>query len=241
MSERPQRRRMGFITRIKDRLLPEPNSKWRAAEHLVKILGLSGEALRVLRNEVGAMMRVAVLEDGESSQRDIRYRMSSKLIKRVAMRAGAVGGITATPATLPIVGTLGTALAGTTADFIYITRKQIELCYAVSAVYESSIDEEELKAITLALLGFSGAGQMLKGIAASTLRNLVDATAARFLKMGITEAAAEVAAKTSPRFLGRAYRLIPFVSIPLNASVNIASIMMVGSQARKYFRVREEE
>lgn len=236
-----RRRSMGFSARIKNRLLPEPGSKGRTSEWLVKALGLSGEALPALREEVGEMMTEALLEYRESSQRDIRHRVSSELIKRVAMGTGAVGGITAAPAALPVVGTLGTAVVGTTADFIYLVRRQIELCYAISAVYDSGMDEEELKAVTLAIIGFSGAGQMLKEIAASTLRNVVDATTARYLKRGITEAAAEVAARITPRFFGRAYRLIPLVSIPLNASVNIASTMMVGNRARKYFTAWEEE
>jgi hypothetical protein len=38
-----------------------------------------------------------------------------------------------------------------------------------------------------------------------------------------------------PKLLGRSYKLLPFLSIPLSASINIASTMMVGNQARKYF------
>jgi molybdenum cofactor biosynthesis enzyme len=232
---------MGFSTRIKARIMGEPGAKGKGADWLVRVLGISREALLALREEVGNMMREAHLEDRGLSQKNLRHRVSRRLTKRIAMQAAAVGGIMAAPAALPIVGTLGTAVAGTTVDFIYMVRRQIELCYAISAVYNSNMDEEELKAVTLALLGFSGAGQMFKEIASSTLRNVVDATSVSYLKMGFREAASEVAAKITPRFFGRAYRLIPLVSIPLNASVNIVSTMMVGNRASKYFSTWEED
>ena len=213
----------------------EPGSNAGNADWLVKILGLSGKGLPALKEEVGEMIREAVLENENRPKKDIHYQVSSRLIKRSALRTAAVGSITATPATLPVVGTIGTAFFGTTADFVYLIRKQIELCYAISTVYDTGMDDEELRAIILAIIGFSGTGQMAKEIAASTLRNIVDATTAKYLKKGLTHAAAEVAAKITPRFLGRAYKLIPLLGIPLSASINIASTMMVGNQARKYF------
>ena len=219
---------------IKSRLKPG-NADW-----LIKILGISGKDLPAIRKEVGEMIREENLENGDSPKRDIHRRVSSRLIKRSALRTAAVGGITATPAILPVIGTIGTAVISTTADFTYLIRKQIELCYQISAVYDTGIHEQELRAITLALIGFSGTGQMAKGIAASTLRSVVDATTATYLKKGVAGAAAEVAAKLSPRVFGRAYKLIPLLGIPLSASINIASTMMVGKQARKYFCTFDE-
>ena len=215
----------------------EPYSHAEKGHWLARILGLSGSALPALREEVSDMKRECELEYRDRSEREISYQVSSRLIKRAALKAGAVGSITATPASLPGIGTLGTAIIGTTADLAYLLRKQTELCYSVSAAYETKVDEEELKAITLALLGFSGSAQMVKEIAGRTLRSIVDAAAARYLKNGIAKAAAEVSAKIAPRLLGRAYKLIPLISIPLSASINIASTMMVGNQARKYFSI----
>jgi hypothetical protein len=210
------------------------------ADCLEKVLGLSGKALPSIQNEVSTMICEVRRFEGNIPQRDLLYRVSSRLIKRSALRAGAVGGITATPAILPVIGTLGSAIIGTTADFGYLIRTQIELCYAISAVYDTHIDESELQAIALALLGFSGGGQMIKEIAGSTLRNIVDAAATGYLKRGVKNAAAEVAAKITPRLMGRAYKLIPFIGIPVSASINIASTMMVGNQARKYFSIWQE-
>ena len=162
------------------------------------------------------------------------------MIKRSALKAGAIGSLTAAPAALPFIGTVGTAIAGTTADLAYLVKTQVELCYAIAAAYEASIDEEELRAVTLALIGFSGSGELLKSIGASTLKSIVDATAAKYLKKSIADATTDLAQKFGPRLLGRAYKLIPFVGIPLSASMNIASTMMVGHQARKYFSTGDD-
>ncbi|MBW1888876.1 MAG: hypothetical protein JRI52_11115 [Deltaproteobacteria bacterium] len=210
-------------------------SCWERTGWLASVLGLTGDALPVIRETVSNEIENHGLKNGDRPSPVVASRICSKLIKQSAMKVGAVGGITAAPAALPIVGTLGIAVVGTTVDFAYLIRKQVELCYSISAVYDTSIDEEELKAIVLALLGFSGAGQIAKEIAASTLRSIVDATASRFIKKGLTEAAADVAVKLTPKLLGRSYKLIPFLSIPLSVSINIASTMMLGNQARKYF------
>ncbi len=215
-------------------------SRTSRTDWLIKLLGLSGDVLPDIRENVMAMKIQLASEDPDRSEEALSFYLSSRLIKQSALKTGTVGGITAVPAILPVIGTLGTAIAATLSDLAYLTRKQIELCYEISAVYDTEIDVEELRAITLALLGFSGTGQMAKGIAASTLMNIVDAAKARYLKAGMVDAASEVATKMTPRVFGKAYRLIPLIGIPLSASVNIASTMMVGNHARKYFNTRSE-
>lgn len=224
---------------VKDKLIAKPYESWDKADWLTRVLGLCGETLPCIREEVGKMMQTEYdLMEGDKTGKEtglVSRRICSRLIKQTAMKAGAMGGITAVPAILPLIGTVGTAIAGTTADFAYLIRKQVRLCYGISVVYDSDIDEEELKAVTLALIGFSGTGQLGKEIANRTLRNIVDATATRFLKKGIAGSAPEVAARITPRLLGRSYRLIPFLGIPLSASINMASTMIVGNHARRYF------
>jgi len=102
------------------------------------------------------------------------------------------------------------------------------------------MDDEELKAVFLALLGFSGSAEAAKGIAVRTLRGVVDEMSAAYLRRGIPDSALDVSAKLIPRFAGKAYRIIPFLGIPISASLNIASTMMVGNQARKYFSTWED-
>ena len=126
-------------------LLKRPGVHAGKADWLIKILGLSGDALPSIREAVFEMMRESYLAGNGRPQQDISYEVSSRLIKRSALKAGAFGGITATPAALPGIGTLGTVIIGTTADLSYLIRTQIELCYAISAAYGTHFDEEELK------------------------------------------------------------------------------------------------
>lgn len=207
----------------------------KKSDWLAKIINLSRVSLPYIQKEIKEMMREYDLQCGGKPRRYISYRVSSRLIKRSAIKAGGIGGLVAAPATLPLIGTLGTLILSLTADITYLLRTQIELCYGISVAYEVMMDEEELKAVTLALLGFSGGAEAVKGITAGALRNLVDTMAEKYLRKGITESAIDVADKVGPRFLGRAYKLLPFVGIPISASINMASTMMVGNQARKYF------
>ncbi len=228
-----------MLTAVHHKLLGNPGNSLNTGDWLAKALGLCGQTLPAIREEIGEMMRLehALLENDEIGRETgfVSRRVCSKLIRRTAMKAGAVGGITAAPAVLPVVGTVGTAIVGTAADFAYLIRKQVRLCYGISAVYDSDMDDEELKAVTLAIIGFSGTGQLGKEIAARTFKSVVDASATRFLKKGLVESAPEVAARITPKLLGRSYRLIPFLSIPLSASINMTSTMIIGNHARKYF------
>lgn len=213
----------------------ERDPRFERADWLLEILGLSGSALPAIRSNARNLVWEYELDHADKSKQEICDLVSSSLIKTSAIKTGAVGSITAVPAVLPFLGTIATAVLGTTVDLAFLIRTQIELCYAISAVYKSEIDEEELKAVTLALLGFSGSAEMLKGIAASTLRSIVDESVAKYLTKGIANAAADAAGKIGPRLFIRAYKLIPLVGISLCASINITSTMMVGKHARQYF------
>ncbi len=206
---------------------------------LSKILMVTGKSLPAIRKEVLLMEHEYDLAHGGKPRRYVSFGVSSKLIKRAALKTAAFGGLVSVPATIPGVGMAGSILAGITADLAYLVRTQIELCYAISIAYDVQMDEEELKAVSLALLGFSGSAEAAKGIAVRTLRGVVDELSVAYLKKGIPDSALDVSAKLVPRFAGKAYRLIPFLGIPIAASLNIASTMMIGNQARKYFSTWE--
>lgn len=213
----------------------EYGPRFERADWLLGILGLSDSALPAIRSNARNLVWEYELDHAAKSKQEICDLVSSSLIKTSAIKTGAIGSITAVPAVLPFFGTIASAVLGTTVDLAFLIRTQIELCYAISAVYESEIDEEELKAVTLALLGFSGSAEMVKGIATSTLRSIVDETVAKYLTKGIANAAVDTAGKIGPRLFIRAYKLIPLVGISLCASINITSTMMVGKHARQYF------
>ncbi len=228
-----------MLKAVQYKLIGYPGESRNKGDWLARTLGLCGQTRPRIRETVGRMMQMEydLLADDKTAGETVAVsrRVCSRLIRQTAMKAGAVGGITAAPAVLPVVGTVGTAIVGTAADFAYLIRRQVRLCYEISAVYDSDIDDEELKAVTLAIIGFSGTGQLGKEVAARTFKSVVDASATRFLKKGLAESAPEVAARITPKLLGRSYRLIPFLSIPLSASINMTSTMIIGNHARKYF------
>jgi hypothetical protein len=209
---------------------------------LDKALTLSGMNLSGIRKDVAAMRDETDLKlCGGKSRRYISYAVSSRLIKNSALKAAGVGGFTSIPGSIPGIGALGTALFGVAVDFFFLMRIQIELCYAVSAAYEVDMDEDELKAITLAILGFSASAEVFKTVTTGMIRHAVDELATRYVATGLPKAVSEVAERLAPKLLGRSYKFLPFVSIPLAASINMVSTMTVGNHARKYFSVWAED
>ena len=203
-----------------------------------KLLTVSGTYLPHIKKDVLTLMAEYDLKCGsEQPKKYIAYKVSSRLIKRAAFKTAGVGGLTSVPAVLPLVGTAGSVLVGTAVDLYYLLSIQVELCYAVSVAYEVTMDEEELKAVTLAILGFSGSAEALKVMAAGAMRRAINEMAQGYLRTGLTKATTEVAERLIPRLLRGTFRFLPFLGIPLGASINIASTLMVGNQARRYFVV----
>src|SRR5208282_730742 len=112
-----------------------------------KLLTVSGMHLPSIRKEVQMMLTEYDLKHGgEKPKKYGAYKVSSKLIKQAAFKTAGMGSLTSLPATLPVVGTVGTVLVGGAVDLYYLLRIQIELCYAIFAAYELTMDEDELKA-----------------------------------------------------------------------------------------------
>jgi len=199
------------------------------------LVNFSGTTLPLIRNDVGSIEKDYWLKNKVASQKLITRAVTRELINKCTIRAARSGGLTSVPATIPGLGTLGTVLVGATADLAYVIKLHIELCYAISVAYHVEMEEEELKAVTLAILGFSGTTQALKGLSAGVLKRSVDEIAEGYLRKGMGKASAEVAERLVPRLLGKAYKLIPLLGIPLGASINAFSTMMVGNRAKRYF------
>lgn len=201
-----------------------------------KILTVSGTFLPSIRQEVKEMINEYDLKHGGTKpHKYIAYAIGSKLIKNAALKAGGIGGLTSLPGTLPLIGTIGTVLIGSAVDLALVLRMQIELCYALSVAYDVNMDDDELKAAALAIVGFSGSASAAKAVTASVMRKAVDELAEDYIKTGLARATAEIAEKLIPRLLSKWYRFIPLLGIPIGISVNMATTMMIGNQARKYF------
>ncbi|MBF0538505.1 MAG: hypothetical protein HQL03_09670 [Nitrospirae bacterium] len=204
---------------------------------LEKLLIVTGTNLPNIKAEVQDIMKDYEYECryAEGPRKLVAYKVSSRLIRDSALKAGGVGGVSGAFATIPGLGTIGSIVLATTADIAILLRLQVELCYAISVAYEVNLDEDELRAITLAILGFSGSAQCVKGITAGVTRKLIDELAENYLKIGVAKASGGVASALLPRLLRRVFKFLPLVGVPLGASINIVSTMKLGNQARKYF------
>lgn len=216
-------------------------SKWgnTKGNWLTKIVGLSEAALDGIGMEVAAVTDSCRLEMESQGQfpdsREMADLVSRRLIRKSAMRVAAVGGLTSAPAVLPVLGTIGTATGGMTADFVYLIRTHIELCYQIASAHGEKIDTEEMEAVVLALIGFVSSEVLVKDVVASTLNGVVEATAQTYLLKGIEAATFDVATVLSPKIFSRAFKILPLISIPMSASINIYSTYTVGKLARNYF------
>jgi len=205
------------------------------------LLTIAGTHLPSIRKDVLMLLEEYDLKyGGEKPKRYRAYKVSSRLIRQAALKTGGMGGLTSVPATLPVIGAVGTVLLGSAVDLYYLLRIQMELCCAIAIAYDATMDEDELKAVTLALLGFSGSTEAVKAVAAGTFRRAIDEAAEGYLKNGLARGGSEVAERLVPRLLKNTYKIIPFLGIPLGASINIVSTLTVGKQARKYFALLSE-
>ncbi|MBC8412309.1 hypothetical protein H8E50_01395 [bacterium] len=199
------------------------------------LLTISGTTLPLIRNDVGHIRADYSRKYQDKTYEEISYAVSKELIGKCAIKAAGAGGITSLPATIPGIGIIGTILLGATADMAYIVKLHLGLCYSIAAAYDVAMDDEELKAVSLALLGFTGSTQALKGMSAGVLKKSVDHIAESYLVHGAGKAAAGVTEKLLPRLLRKSYKFIPFLGVPIGASINAVSTIMVGKRARKYF------
>lgn len=212
-----------------------PPSAKDARSWLENAIVLGSASFPRIRHDVREMMQVYEQKNNNKPRHYLSYKVSGTLIKRSAIRAGILGGITSSPAILPGIGTVGTLLIGLTADLVYLLKIQTELCYAIAMAYETSMDEEELQTVILALIGFTGTTEAAKGVASSVLRHSIDSAVHRYLQIGFSRAAATLGRKLGLKIGKGAARVLPFVGIPIGSSMNIASTMLVGNQARRYF------
>ncbi len=199
------------------------------------LLTFSGTTVPLIRKDVKSIKEDYILKNGGMTSEEISSAVCKELIGKCTIKAAGAGGITSVPATIPGIGTIGTIILGATADMTYLIKLHLELCYAISAAYDVNMEEEELKAVTLAILGFTGSSQALKGISAGALKKSVDEIAQAYITKGLGKSSAEVAERMMPRLLRKTYKFIPFLSIPIGASINAVATITVGKRAKKYF------
>jgi len=169
-------------------------------------MNISGTTLPLIKSDITKIKAHYKEKNRDASSEIIAEHVSKEIITKTIIKAGSVGGLTSMPASIPGIGTIGTILLGASTDLIYLIKVHIELCYTISAAYEVEMDDDELKSVTLAILGFTGSTQALKGISAGMLKKSIDDMAEVYIKKGVRKSSVEVAEKVVPRLLGRSYK-----------------------------------
>lgn len=168
----------------------------------------------------------------------LAYLISNRLIKKSMIKSGVWGGMSAVPAAFPGIGSLIVTVAELGVDFYLLLKTQIELCYGIAIAYQSEMTDEELQAVTMALLGFSNDDEKIDRASSLMIKTSVDRVATKYLRVGLHKAALTLSSRLGLKVGSRAARVIPVLGVPLSASLNIASTRKVGARARKYFSAR---
>lgn len=205
-------------------------------DKLFKILTASGINLTFIRKRVREMAEDYGTRTGKPPK-EVSYDISKIMMTRTIVKVGSIGAVTSSSSSIPGLGSVAAMLFTGAIDFTLVLKEQIELCYKISTAYDVDLDASELQAVSLAILGFSlttGAATQLSEIA---VKKAVDKMAKKYMSTGLEQSAKGVAKKLLPRLAGRISRYLPLISIPISASINVASTVAVGKQAIKYFSV----
>jgi len=209
------------------------------SDWLLTILNQTGLNLPDLRDEIQFLMWEDLFDNNHLTAEEVEKNVCNKLMKWSSIKVGSFGSITAAPASFPVIGSIGASVCTTTVDVAYLIRSQIELCYAISAVFDTDISEEKLKAITLALIDYDKNNDVLADIARTSFKSLINGLAAKYLKKGIERVAPDIAQKLMSRMLSRiSAKWVPFMSIPVNAALNVSDIRKTGNRAISYFELK---
>ena len=205
------------------------------SDWLINVLNQTGLNREAIQEEVDYLLWEHEFEHPDATDHEKAKNVCHKLIVWSSSKTATSATVTTAPTTLPILGSIGTATVGTTVDLIFLVRTQIELCYAIAAVYHVNMTDLELKATILALLGYSDNIDLAKDITKTTIHQLINGMATTFIARGLKESSIEIIERLTIRFFGRMVRWIPFISIPIVISMNVKAIRSIGANAQRFF------
>ncbi|KPA14281.1 magnetosomen protein-like [Candidatus Magnetomorum sp. HK-1] len=202
---------------------------------LMELLNQTGLDRKSIQEEIDFLLWEYEFENPESPSHEIRDNVCHKLVVWSSSKVATSAGVTTAPVSLPVIGAIGSASLGATVDLIFLIRTQIELCYAIAAVYHIKMSDLQLKAVILALLGYVDNDDIAKDITKTSLNQLINSMATHFITRGLRESSIEVVERLATRLFGRMVRWIPLISIPINVSMNVNAIKSIGARAQQYF------
>ncbi|HIJ79382.1 MAG: EcsC family protein [Desulfobulbaceae bacterium] len=231
-----------FLAKIREKVGGQPFGKAEGQAEFEDGLVLAGVSLSAIRERVrGMLARTAARQTGKEASGDSALLVSNELIGTHCLKSGFFGGLTSAPGTLPGMGTLGTVTVTLSADLLYLLRTQVELCYGISVAYGVEMEEKELRAVAMALIGYSGSNEAVRDINALVIREIIDQAARNYLAAGMNKAITLLLQKMGTKSSGRLIKALPLIGIPIGASVNVATIKTVGNNAKAYFSALKSE
>ena len=210
-----------------------------ALSKLEKALFFAGQSLPDIQKDVAHRKADLQREFVGMTEQQIAGKLCDILVRRSTIKSGTFGGLTSAPGTIPGIGTLGTIAVSMTADIVHKLRVQIELCFGIATAYGIEMEETELQAAALAIIGISVSETTLGRLGGQATREMVD-SARSYLATGMAKGATKVVDKLTVHSGSRALRIIPFIGVPIGAYLNSEDVRRVGKEAKKYFSSFDE-
>ncbi|KJR43881.1 magnetosome protein Mad31 [Candidatus Magnetoovum chiemensis] len=209
-------------------------------DKLFEILTITGINYVSIRKNVHELSEDYMLRTGKTPQQT-SYSISKALIMRSALKLGGVGAVSSSSSIIPGLGSIAAMLFTGLVDFALLLKEQIELCYKISAAYNVDLETEKLKAVTLAIVGFSVTAETATHLSGIAFRKAVNKTAEHYMLEGIEKSAQTVAKSILQKMAITGYKFLPLISVPVSVAINVASIYTVGNQAIKYFNTQQAQ
>ncbi len=155
------------------------------------------------------------------------------LIREKALRSGLIGGLTALPANIPILGTIATLTIGTAVDLATLLRYQCILVVEVGAVYgrlggsfQSMID------ILSVLSVVSGDRRSRRDLERIKLSNVGDRCMNTATRQLLNKVATRIGLKLVQKSTARS---VPIIGAIVGAGINYSAIDDVGRTSERYY------
>ena len=199
---------------------------WKTIKYVVEQLDAPGieEKIATLRSEHPGIKNRA---------------LTGILIREKALRSGLIGGLTALPSNIPILGTIATLTIGTAFDLGTLLRYQCILVIEVGAVYgkihgsfQSMID---ILSILSVVSGDRKSRQELDRIRLSSVGD-------RCFSVGSKQLLNKIATRIGIKLVQKSSaRSIPIIGALFGAGINYNAIDDVGRTAERYFNQSEHK
>lgn len=201
---------------------------------IAESLGILGPAKINKEMIENSRKKIKLLRQKHTGQSEAK--LADLLIAEKCRKSAYLGGGISAPASIPVIGTFFTILAGVSAEFYWLTRWQCELILEIAELYGYDLDHPDRQQEILFVYGLSlGIGEIQRifkypGVKGTKqhVKNLLFGSNAMLTRT--------IAKNVFTTFTQRTLlKNIPFVSVPINAGINYFYVEKIGKYAKKYY------